>query len=78
MTSDQDTQDLIKRVTEAAVKAVSAQDNVTVSFAPGAHGITQSQEVSQARLPTPIRTFSEKDLNVLRGEADAVAGGSAR
>ena len=73
MTSDQDTQDLIKRVTEAAVKAVSAQDNVTVSFAPGAHGITQSQEVSQARLPTPIRTFSEKDLNVLRGEADAVA-----
>ena len=73
MTSDQDTQDLIKRVTEAAVKAVSARDNVTVSFAPGAHGITQSQEVSQARLPTPIRTFSEKDLNVLRGEADAVA-----
>ena len=73
MSSDQENQDLIKRVTEAAVKAVAARDNVTVAFAPGAHGISQTEEGSQARLPTPIRSFGEEDLNVLRGEADADA-----
>ena len=73
MSSDQENQNLIKRVTEAAVKAVAARDNVTVAFAPGAHGISQTEEGSQARLPTPIRSFGEEDLNVLRGEADAVA-----
>jgi cobaltochelatase CobT len=73
MSSDQDTQDLVKRVTEATVKAVSAREDVTVSFSPGAHGITQTEDGSQARLPTPIRTFGEKDLYVLRGEADAIA-----
>ena len=73
MTANQNTQDLIKRVTEAAVKAVAARDNVTVAFAPGAHGITQTEEGSQAHLPTPVRTFGEEDLGVLRGEADAIA-----
>ena len=73
MSADQDSQDLIKRVTEAAVKAVAARDDVTVSFAPGAHGITQTEDGSQARLPTPARTFGEGDLHVLRGEADAAA-----
>ena len=73
MPSDQDAQDLIKRVTEAAVKAVAARNNVTVSFAPGAHGIIQTEDGSQARLPTPARTFCEGDLSILRGEADAAA-----
>jgi cobaltochelatase CobT len=73
MSGDQDNQDLIKRVTEAAVKAVAARDDVTVSFAPGAHGLTQTEEGSQARLPTPARTFGQSDLHVLRGEADAAA-----
>ena len=73
MPPDQDAQDLIKRVTEATVKAVAARDNVTVSFAPGAHGITQTEDGTQARLPTPVRVFGEGDLSVLRGEADAVA-----
>jgi len=73
MSSGKDTQDLIKRVTEATVKAVSAQDNVTVAFAPGAHGITQTEDGRQARLPTPVKTFGENELNVLRGEADAMA-----
>ncbi|MDC0196056.1 cobaltochelatase subunit CobT [Gammaproteobacteria bacterium] len=73
MSPDQDAQDLIKRVTEATVKAVSAQDNVTVAFAPGAHGITQTEDGTQARLPTPVRSFGNGELNVLRGEADAVA-----
>ncbi len=73
MPPDQDAQDLIKRVTEATVKAVAARDNVTVSFAPGAHGITQTEDGTQARLPTPVRVFGEGDLSILRGEADAVA-----
>ena len=73
MPPDQDVQDLIKRVTEATVKAVAARDNVTVSFAPGAHGITQTEDGTQARLPTPVRVFGKDDLSVLRGEADAVA-----
>tara|TARA_B100000315_G_scaffold186829_1_gene176358 strand:+ start:9399 stop:11255 length:1857 start_codon:yes stop_codon:yes gene_type:complete len=73
MSGDQESQDLIKRVTEAAVKAVSARDDVTVAFAPGAHGLTRTEDGSQARLPTPARQFAKGDLHVLRGEADAAA-----
>ena len=73
MSPGQDAQDLIKRVTEATVKAVSARDNITVAFAPGAHGITQTEDGTQARLPSPVRSFGDGELNVLRGEADAVA-----
>ena len=35
MSGDHESQDLIKRVTEAAVKAVAARDDVTVAFARG-------------------------------------------
>ena len=73
MSADQDSQDLVKRVTEATIKAVAAREDLTVSFAPGAHGITQTENGSQARLPTPSRTFGQSDLHILRGEADAVA-----
>ena len=73
MPIDQDAQNLIKRVTEATLKAVSARDDVQVSFAPGAHGVSYSAEGSQARLPTPPRQFDSQDLGVLRGEADAAA-----
>jgi cobaltochelatase CobT len=73
MSNDQDNHNLIKRVTEAAVKAVAARENVVVTFSPGAHGIAQTEDGSQARLPTPTRTFSLADLSILRGEADAVA-----
>ncbi len=73
MSGDHESQDLIKRVTEAAVKAVAARDDVTVAFAPGAHGLTQSEDGSQARLPTPARQFAKGDLHALRGEADAAA-----
>ena len=73
MPIDQDAQNLIKRVTEATVKAVSARDDVSVSFAPGAHGVSYSAEGGQARLPTPPRQFDSHDLGVLRGEADAAA-----
>ncbi len=73
MAIDQENQDLIKRVTEATLKAVSARDDVSVSFAPGAHGLAIGPEGGQARLPAPSRQFDGEDLNVLRGEADAAA-----
>ena len=73
MSTDQDNQELIKRVTEAALKAVSARDDVEVSFAPGAHGLSTTAEGMQARLPTPTRQFDTNDLHVLRGEADSAA-----
>lgn len=73
MSADQDNQDLIKRVTEAAVKAVSARDDVSVAFAPGAHGLNYTEEGSQARLPAPTRKINPGELKILRGEADAAA-----
>ena len=73
MSADQDNQDLIKRVTEATLKAISARDDVEVSFAPGAHGIVDTGDGMQARLPTPMRQFETQDLRVLRGEADTAA-----
>ncbi len=73
MAIDQDAQNLIKRVTEATLKAVSSRDDVQVSFAPGAHGVSYSEDGGQARLPTPARQFDHHDLYVLRGEADAAA-----
>ena len=73
MAIDQDAQNLIKRVTEATLKAVSSRDDVQVSFAPGAHGVSYSEDGGQARLPTPARQFDSHDLGVLRGEADAAA-----
>jgi len=70
---DQDNQELVKRVTEAALKAVAARDDVEVNFAPGAHGLMQTGEGMTARLPTPTRQFDTNDLRVLRGEADTTA-----
>ena len=55
MASDQEVNDLVKQVTEAALKAVSLRKNVTVSFAPGAHGVSQGADESLARLPAPSR-----------------------
>ena len=73
MSADQENQDLIKRVTEATLKAISARDDVEVSFAPGAHGIVDTGDGMQARLPMPSRQFETQDLRVLRGEADTAA-----
>ena len=49
MSVDQENQDLVKRVTEAALKAISARNDVEVSFAPGAHGIVDTGNGLQAR-----------------------------
>ena len=73
MPVDQDNQDLIKRVTEATLKAISARDDVEVTFAPGAHGISSTPDGIQAMLPTPARQVEKQDLHILRGEADTAA-----
>ena len=73
MPVDQDNQDLIKRVTEATLKAISARDDVEVTFAPGAHGISNTPDGIQAMLPTPARQVEKQDLHILRGEADTAA-----
>ena len=73
MAVDQDNQDLIKRVTEATLKAISARDDVEVTFAPGAHGISSTPDGIQAMLPTPARQVEKQDLHILRGEADTAA-----
>jgi len=73
MSAGEENQDLIKRVTEATLKAISARDDVEVSFAPGAHGIIDTGDGMQARLPTPARQFETQDLRILRGEADTAA-----
>ena len=73
MASDQEVNELVKRVTEATLKAVSSRDNVSVSFAPGAHGVVQGIEDSHARLPAPSRRCSIEEMQALRGESDAAA-----
>ena len=73
MPVDQDNQGLIKRVTEATLKAISARDDVEVTFAPGAHGISNTPDGIQAMLPTPARQVEKQDLHILRGEADTAA-----
>ena len=73
MSIDQDNQDLVKRVTEATLKAISARDDVDVTFAPGGHGISNTPDGIQAMLPSPARQIDKHDLYVLRGEADTAA-----
>ncbi len=73
MSAEQNNQDLIKRVTEATLRAISARDDVEVSFAPGGHGIVDTGDGVQARLPMPMPQSETQDLRVLRGEADTAA-----
>ncbi len=74
MTTDRENQELVKRVTEAALKAIAGKgEEVSVSFAPGAHGLSQQELGGQARLPAPSRQFSDAEFKSLRGEADSAA-----
>jgi cobaltochelatase CobT len=73
MPEEHDIQGLVKRVTAAALRAIAAQEDVTVSFAPGAHGLVQREGGGEARLPTPPRQTTRGDVAILRGEADAAA-----
>ena len=73
MESDQDNQNLVKRVTEATLKAISSRTDVEVTFAPGGRGISRASDRIEARLPIPNRELQPEQLTLLRGEADALS-----
>jgi cobaltochelatase CobT len=69
----EDTVELVKRVTAAALKAVAAQGEVSVTFTSrGAQGAVQVAEKT-ARLPPPPRRLPAGGMTRLRGTADALA-----
>ena len=69
----EDTVELVKRVTAAALKAVAAQDEVSVTFTSRApQGAVQVAEKT-ARLPAPPRRLPAGGMTRLRGTADALA-----
>ncbi len=69
----EDTVELVKRVTAAALKAVAAQGEVSVTFtSPGTQGAVQVAEKT-ARLPAPPRRLPAGGMTRLRGTADALA-----
>lgn len=59
-----------KRATAAALRAVSEQEDVEVSFAPDSQGMISGR---RARLPMPARSLLPEELARVRGEADALA-----
>ena len=73
MSEAQDYQELVKRVTEATLKAVTKSNAVTVTFASNGQGITTNEEGNQVRISNPPRSNSNNELDILRGEADAAA-----
>jgi cobaltochelatase CobT len=58
-----------KRVTGAAMRAISEQAELTVAFAPGQHGLFGTE----ARLPQPSHEMPVGEVAQVRGEADAIA-----
>ena len=73
MSQAEDTVELVKRVTAAALKAVAAQDEVSVTFTSRApQGAVQVAEKT-ARLPAPPRRLPAGGMTRLRGTADALA-----
>ncbi|MFQ5618352.1 MAG: cobaltochelatase subunit CobT [Rhodospirillales bacterium] len=73
MSQAEDIVELVKRVTAAALKAVAAQGEVSVTFTShGAQGAVQVAEKT-ARLPAPPRRLPAGGMTRLRGSADALA-----
>lgn len=76
MSSREDTPDLLKRVTEATLKAMArgtkSRGEVVVTFGAG-NSATASVTGRTARLPTPPAAAGPEDFDRLRGAADAVA-----
>ncbi len=64
-----ETSELVKRVTEATLKALSGKREVSVVFAQGAGGLVGDT----VRLPTPPRQVDGAGITRLRGTADALA-----
>ncbi|MBT3360881.1 MAG: cobaltochelatase subunit CobT [Rhodospirillales bacterium] len=69
MSQPDDHSEKIKRVTTAAFKAIADDGEVSVEYAHGAAGGTETN----VRLPSPSRRFSVEELARLRGAADAMA-----
>src|SRR5262249_37038601 len=62
-----------RRVTGAAMRAISHHDEVQVSFAPSAAGGHTGLMGSEARLTAPSRHMPAAEVACTRGEADAIA-----
>ena len=67
--NNQNDLDEFKRALTMAMRSISKEDELTVSF--GAE--TGSVNGLKARLPLPNKSMSSKQLNSLRGEADSIA-----
>ncbi len=61
--------ELVKRVTAASLKAIAAEPELNVTFAPGQASATSEQAV----LPTPVGKLDGAALTKLRGVADSLA-----
>ena len=66
--SDQQPTDDFRRLTAAAMRAVSGREDLTLVYGSEARLVD-----NQARLPMPSREFSEHEKSSLRGQADAMA-----
>ena len=67
--NNQNDLDEFKRALTMAMRSISKEDELTVSF--GAE--TGSVNGVKARLPLPNKSMSAKQLDSLRGEADSIA-----
>ena len=69
MDKSEDRQELLKRVTAAALRAVSGCPRLNVSYAHEAPSLSGDD----ARLPLPPHHFAPREVTRLRGSADAMA-----
>ena len=65
--------DEFRRVTGAAVRAISEHSDIQVSFAPGSAGGHTGLMGTEARLTAPSRHMPAGEVACTRGEADAIA-----
>ena len=61
--------ELVKRVTAAALKALAAEKDLSVSYSPGQESATRESAV----LPSPVGTLDSDGLAKLRGVSDSLA-----
>ncbi len=66
--SDAGPNEEFRRITAAAMRAISERDDLTLVYGSEARLVD-----NQARLPVPSREFTEREKSSLRGEADAMA-----
>src|SRR5581483_10960488 len=65
--------DEFRRVTGAAVRAISEKTDIQVSFAPASAGGHTGLMGTEARLTAPSRHMPANEVACTRGEADAIA-----